>query len=134
MPDRNTQIQYTLPNHDSKLEFSLIYVSAKNITMLQRNILKLPMASRQIMRFHTKVAKSVQPARTGRIGRYFFGISVASAVAITVYDSTNQFEYIGGASRFLRSLKIAAVISADYSWSLFGVDNSTEEYGKVRDV
>lgn len=102
--------------------------------MLQRNILKLPMASRQIMRFHTKVTKSVEPARTGRIGRYFFGITMATAVAITAYDSANEFEYIGGASRFLRSLKIAAVISADYSWSLFGVDDNTEEYGKVCDV
>lgn len=88
------------------------------------------MASRQIMRFHT-VSRSVEPKRTARVGRYFFGITVATAVTITVYDSTNEFEYIGGAIRFLRSLKIAAVISADYSWSLFGLTDNTEEYGNV---
>lgn len=101
--------------------------------MLQRNILKLPMASRQTIRFHTKVTRSEEPKRTGRLGRFFFGITVATAVTVTVYDSTNEFEYIGGASRFLRSLKIAAVISADYSWSLFRLDDKTEEYANVCD-
>lgn len=95
--------------------------------MLQRNFL------RQSMRFHTKVARSPELKRTGRVGRYFFGITVATAVTVTVYDSTNEFEYIGAASRFLRSLKIAAIISADYSWSLFGLDVNTEEYGNVCD-
>lgn len=99
--------------------------------MLQRNILRLPKSLRQTMQFNTKVARSSEPKRSRRIGRYFFGITVATAVTVTVYDSTNEFEYIGGASRFLRSLKIAAIISLDYSWSLFGLDRNTEEYGNV---
>lgn len=99
--------------------------------MLQRNILKLSIASRQTMSFHTKVARSSEPKLTVRIGRLFFGTTVATTVSVAIYDSTNEFEYIGGVSRFLRSLKIAAVISADYGWSLFGLDVNTEEYGKV---
>lgn len=51
--------------------------------------------------------------------------------ASVAYDGFNEFQYYGGARRFLRSLKIAAAISFDYSWNLYGVDEKSEEYKKV---
>lgn len=42
-------------------------------------------------------------------------------------------EGIGGAIRFGRSLKIAAVISADYNFGLGGLDENSEVYDTVRE-
>lgn len=61
------------------------------------------------------------------INRTLFGITVG-AIA---YDGYNEFEVYGGVSRFLRSLKIAAQISFDYSWNLYGISEHTENYNKV---
>lgn len=56
---------------------------------------------------------------------------IALTAAALAHDSLNEFQYSGGATRFLRSLKIAAQISFDYSWNLYGVDEKAEEYEKV---
>lgn len=62
------------------------------------------------------------------INRTLFGVTVG-AIA---YDGYNEFEVYGGISRFLRSLKIAAQISFDYSWNLYGISKNTEAYDEVR--
>lgn len=41
-------------------------------------------------------------------------------------------ETIGGAIRFARSLKVAVEISADYNFRLYGLDENSEEYEKVK--
>lgn len=43
-------------------------------------------------------------------------------------------EYLGATLRFLRSLKIAAEISIDYNVGLYGLDDESEEYDKVRTI
>lgn len=55
-------------------------------------------------------------------------------VALTgtiVYDGFNDFEMFGGFGRFVRSLKIAVVVSADYMYSLYGLKEDSEEYNEV---
>lgn len=47
-----------------------------------------------------------------------------------VYDGYNDFEVCASIGRFMRSLKIAAIISMDYTWSLYGLKNGAE-YEKV---
>lgn len=56
---------------------------------------------------------------------------LAGAVA---YDAYNEFEICGGVGRFLRSLKIAALISADYAWSLRGLTEDSDNYCEVNIV
>lgn len=67
---------------------------------------------------------------TSSFGRYlkrtFLGVVIIGAIT---YD--NGFEVFGGISRFFRSLKIAALISADYSWNLYGIHEGTDEYNRV---
>lgn len=63
--------------------------------------------------------------------KYAFRTALGLLVAGIAYDGTNEFEYCGGAGRFLRSLKIAALVSFDYAWNLYGVDETSEEYSKV---
>lgn len=59
-----------------------------------------------------------------------FFTSIASFVA---YDyAVRDLEYVGGLSRFLRSLKIAVQISYDYTASLWGVEEDSDEYNEVR--
>lgn len=57
-----------------------------------------------------------------------FGVIIGSIV----YDGFNEFEIYGGVFRFLRSLKIAALISIDYLWSLNGLVDGTQIYEQVR--
>lgn len=59
-----------------------------------------------------------------------FFTSIASLLA---YDyAARDLEYVGGLSRFLRSLKIAVQISYDYTVSLWGVEEDSDEYNEVR--
>lgn len=59
-----------------------------------------------------------------------FFTSIASLLA---YDyAVRDLEYVGGLSRFLRSLKIAVQISYDYTASLWGVEEDSDEYNEVR--
>lgn len=55
-------------------------------------------------------------------------------VALTgtiIYDGCNDFEMCGGLARFMRSLKIAIAISADYMYTLHGLVEDTNEYNQV---
>lgn len=61
------------------------------------------------------------------IKRTLFGIT-AGAIA---YDGYNEFQVYGGITRFMRSLKVAALISIDYSWHLSGLTDKHEEYERV---
>lgn len=63
---------------------------------------------------------------------YVKGTSVGIAAGAIIYDGINEFRIYGGATRFLRSLKIAALISIDYSWHLYGLTEGNEEYEQVR--
>lgn len=63
--------------------------------------------------------------------RHVFRTGLGLLAAGIAYDGSNEFQYCGGAGRFLRSLKIAAWISFDYGWNLYGVDEASEEYTKV---
>lgn len=78
-----------------------------------------------------KAPKSMSTIATSKPKRFiaqtFLGI-VAGGIA---YDGFNEFKVYGGAQRFLRSLGIAAVISIDYSWSLYGVSEDSDEYNRV---
>lgn len=60
----------------------------------------------------------------------FFG-GIASFI---VYDyAARDLELVGGFSRFVRSIKIAAQISFDYTYSLWGLeDDESVEYNQVR--
>lgn len=64
--------------------------------------------------------------------RYATGLLFGATAGSIIYDGFNDFEVAGGFSRFLRSLKIAATISLDYSWNLYGLENGTELYDQVR--
>lgn len=58
-----------------------------------------------------------------------FGITAGAII----YDGLNEFQVYGGIARFLRSLKIAALISVDYTWNLYGLENGTTKYEEVRE-
>lgn len=48
-----------------------------------------------------------------------------------VIDGYNEFTICRSISRFMRSLKIAAVVSLDYTWNLYGLENETEKFEQV---
>lgn len=64
------------------------------------------------------------------LNRLFFGLTTG-AIA---YDANNEFQFFGGANRFLRSLKIAAVISMDYKWHLYNLADGNANKEKVRKI
>lgn len=64
--------------------------------------------------------------------RFIKGTLIGITAGAIAYDGCNAFQVYGGATRFIRSLKIAAVISIDYSWHLYGLKDGNEEYEKVR--
>lgn len=70
-------------------------------------------------------------ATTSSFGRYLNRTLFGVVVGTITYDGYNEFEVFGGISRFLRSLKIAALISADYMWNLHGINEGTDEYNRV---
>lgn len=73
-------------------------------------------------RVHTRTHPSKFNVRTAVVG---------AVVGVVAYDGYNEFEVCGGISRFLRSLRIAAQISLDYSWHLYGVAKDSEEFDRV---
>lgn len=58
----------------------------------------------------------------------FFGLTIGSVT----YDGYNEFQICGGIARFVRSLKIAGLISVDYLVSLYGLEPETKEYEQVK--
>ena len=58
--------------------------------------------------------------------------SSTGLIGTVIYDGiVKDFEKTGGIQRFLRCLKIAVIISADYSWNLHNLDEDSEEYDTV---
>lgn len=87
--------------------------------------------------FHPSSSKSsATPAiNAAKKGRWVPIISRTAVVALTgtlLYDGFNDFEMCGGFGRFVRSLKIAVVVSADYMYSLYGLDEDSKEYNEVK--
>lgn len=94
-----------------------------------RNFLKNGPLSKNIVRHFIVVRKSKSKSDLKRYAtRTFLGITAGSIV----YDGYTEFKICGGIARFLRSLKIAALISVDYSWNLYGLTDGTEIYEKVK--
>lgn len=61
------------------------------------------------------------------IKRSLFGVGAG----FIAYDAYNEFEVYGGVTRFLRSLKIAALISIDYTYQMYGLKDGSMEYDQV---
>lgn len=94
-----------------------------------------------VVKFHSKVvrgfSRNSNPSITNSnislkrfSKRALFGVFLGASA----YDCYNEFEVYGGLTRFLRSLKIAALISVDYSWNLRGLNEGTKEYEQVRNA
>lgn len=62
---------------------------------------------------------------------YAKGTFLSMVLGACIYDGSNDFEVCASIGRFMRSLKIAAIISMDYTWNLYGLKNGVE-YEKVR--
>lgn len=75
--------------------------------------------------------QSIEARSTSSFGRYLNRTFCGVVIGAITYDGYNEFVIFGGISRFLRSLKIAALISADYSWNLHGINEGTDEYNRV---
>lgn len=75
--------------------------------------------------------QSTKTISKNSIKRYLYRTTFGIIVGAIVYDGYNEFEVYGGLSRFLRSLKIAAAISIDYSWNLYGMKEGTDKYDQV---
>lgn len=82
-----------------------------------------------LRKFHQRPIQPRSNVSKFNLKTTFLGV-VVGAVA---YDGLNEFEVCGGISRFLRSLRIAAQISLDYSWNLYGVAKEGPEYDQVID-
>lgn len=80
-----------------------------------------------LSRFFHNSAHSKKNLRKFGVKKVLVGVAAGSIA----YDGYNEFEVCGGISRFLRSLRIAAQISLDYSWHLYGVSKNDKDYDKV---
>lgn len=77
------------------------------------------------------VKNSTKTNSKSNLKHYAKGTFLSIIFGACVYDGYNEFKICGSVSRFIRSLKIAATISVDYTWSLYGLENGTEEYKEV---
>lgn len=90
-------------------------------------------ANRWHLKFTRNFIKSTAMAKPGvPLRRYIKGLLFGATAGSIIYDGFNDFQVAGGASRFLRSLKIAATISVDYLWNLHGLATGSESYDMVR--
>lgn len=85
-----------------------------------------------IKRNFFKAPKSNHTEPKSYLKKYIKWTLVGSTVGSIGYDACNDFEVYDGLARFLRSLKIAALISIDYSWNLYGLGKGTEIYEQVQ--
>lgn len=69
--------------------------------------------------------------KKGRVFPIIRRTALAALTGTLIYDGVNDFEMCGGFGRFVRSLKIAVVISADYMYTLYGLNEDTKEYSEV---
>lgn len=90
---------------------------------------------RQAFNQFTQKNPSSSTVKVAGNGRFFPLLRRTSLVALAgsiIYDGFNDFEMLGGFSRFMRSMKIAVVVSADYMYSLYGTTEGTKEYEEVK--
>lgn len=77
-------------------------------------------------------SRSYQSPRRYNFKKWFFVGTSAGLGGAIIYDGIrNDFEFTGGAQRFLRCFKIAVMISAVYSWNLHNLNEDSEEYDVV---
>lgn len=74
----------------------------------------------------SNVVKSRSSLKT-YVKRAIFGVGTG----FIAYDVYNDFEVYGGGTRFLRSIKIAALISLDYTYNLYGLQDGSDIYVQV---
>lgn len=98
----------------------------------------LKILSRNCVRSTSIASKTVGNRFASNVSRGFVRKNVKKTLffgglsSIFLYDYVvNDFELAGGGARFLRSIKIAAAISADYTYSLWGLEDESEEYNQV---
>jgi hypothetical protein len=85
------------------------------------------------------VSNCVQKRFASNVSRSFLqrnrkkAIFIGGLTSLIAYDYVaSDLEIVGGGVRFMRSIKIAALISIDYSYNLWGLQSDSEEYNKVR--
>lgn len=101
--------------------------------MISNRILRANRLHLRVTRNFIKSSTSTANVKSGfTVKRYAKGLLFGATAGSIIYDGFNEFEVAGGLSRFLRSLKIAATISLDYSWNLYGLENGTELYDQVK--
>lgn len=102
--------------------------------MISSRILRVKKSNLIVKRNFINLSKSTTVKSGITLKQYTKGLVFGVTAGSIIYDSFNDFEVTGGLSRFLRSLKIAATISIDYSWNLYGLENGTKLYDQVRYV
>lgn len=103
--------------------------------MISSRILRVSKFNLEVIRNFIKSSKSSTSNQSSfTLKRYTKGLLFGVTAGSIIYDGFNDFEVAGGLSRFLRSLSIAATISFDYTWNLYGLESGTELYAKVRYV
>lgn len=101
--------------------------------MIPRHILRVSKSDLKVTRNFIVSSRLANANSGSAVKRYAKGLLIGATAGSIIYDGYyNEFEVAGGLSRFLRSLKIAAIISLDYSWNLYGLENGTELYDQVR--
>lgn len=80
--------------------------------------------------FYSSIS-NVKHKGTSNIRKYVVRSAYTSLGIGVAYDAFNEFQTIGSASRFVRSLKIAATNSTDYSYNLYGLTEESVGYDEV---
>lgn len=111
-----------------------VVFTGKIIKMIFRQISRVNRHNLNLTRSFIVSSKSVNVKSGTTVKGYLKGLLFGTTAGAIIYDGFNEFEVAGGVSRFFRSLKIAATISLDYSWSLYGLQNGTELYDSVSSV
>lgn len=68
---------------------------------------------------------------TQHIRKFAYRFTYTTIGISIIYDAFNEFQTVGGATRFVRSLKIAVANSFDYSYNLYGLSEESIGYDKV---
>lgn len=85
---------------------------------------------RRNLTWQNRVAPTAQ--RKWRAGRILLATPVSLLLGAIGYDGVvNEFENVQSVQRFLRSLAIGASISADYTWTLWGLSEEDWNYETI---
>ncbi|KAJ6644157.1 putative aarF domain-containing protein kinase 5 [Pseudolycoriella hygida] len=80
--------------------------------------------------FHSTISNEKR-ATTNNFRKYVFRLAYTSLGIAVTYDAFNEFQTIGSANRFLRSLTIAVKNSFDYSYNLYGLSEESQGYDEL---